>query len=107
MTEDEWYLITLAEEASELIKAVMKTLRFTAEGHHPSRPSSNNRKEMSIEALDVRVLHELCLKRGLLNAHGANDFYYNYAGKRKTVERMCELAKKEGKISGLPIVSVR
>lgn len=129
MTEDEWYLTLLAQEASELIKEITKALMFTPQGHHPSTPTVSNLQRMSTEAFDVRTLHDMCIMRGLLyNMRGdlarANPVApyleptlvdrpnfdiverYNYSGKIETVKRWCELAKQEGKIHELPIVSV-
>ena len=59
MKKDEYYLIQLAEECSEVQKNIMKALRFGLEDCNPKRPDKNNVELIEEELIDLEVAIDL------------------------------------------------
>jgi hypothetical protein len=65
MSEEDYFLLCLAEEMSELSKELFKALRFGMDDVHP-HTLEVNRARIAAETHDVRALLSICEKAGLL-----------------------------------------
>jgi hypothetical protein len=93
MNEDDYHLLCLAEELSELSKEIFKTLRFGMDDLHP-RTGVSNREKMAEETHDVRTLLQLCVDRGLLPPWDPTA----EAIKAHKVHRYLEVSRNLGKV---------
>lgn len=93
MSENDYYLLCLAEEMAELSKDIFKTLRFGIEDFHPHTGVSN-REALANETHDVRALLQICVDRGLLPAR---DFVAEEA-KFTKVARYLQVSKDLGRV---------
>lgn len=57
-------LAMLAEEAGEIVQAVMKIMRHGYDQHHPDRPAADNRAELVRELGDLRTVRRMMIRAG-------------------------------------------
>lgn len=70
MTETEYLLVCLAEEASEIIKDVSKALRFGLDDVAPN--GNTNKQNLAMELTDLLAVYDLLEEDGTLKPFSYN-----------------------------------
>lgn len=100
MTHEQFLLMKLAEEASEIAQIALKTAQFGMTEKHPDLPL-NNKERIHLELNDLlAVVDEL-------NTWSNFDFKENYAAKIKKIEKLntfLNYSIRLGKVENVPAI---
>lgn len=95
MTYEEYLLVHLMEEASEVIKACSKALRFGLD-HFNEKEGCVNRENVRRELMNTNLQAQKCVDYGLIVPTGNHDEIQEALAKG---ERMLALSKQLGRVT--------
>lgn len=96
MTYEEYLLVHLMEEASEVVKACSKALRFGLD-HYNEKEACINRENLRQELMNLNLQAQKCADFGLVVPTGGNSHEIREALAKG--ERMLELSRRLGRIT--------
>ena len=100
MTHEQFLLMKLAEEASEIAQIALKTAQFGMTEKHPDLPL-NNKERIHLELNDLNAIVDE------LNTWAKFDFKENYAAKINKIEKLNKYlgySIQLGKVENVPAI---
>jgi hypothetical protein len=89
MTNDQEYLLVcLAEECSEVTKACSKILRFGMDSYHPKDHKTTNKNNLVYELNDLMSVVEMLVERNIIPTK-----WENYAQRTEKTEKVIHYMK--------------
>lgn len=101
MNKEQYLLICLAEECSEVQQCVTKSLRFGLTDVHPKYNNLTNRARLTEEIIDVLALIEMCTEQGLFELPVTPTLQGVISAKKANVEKFIKYSQERGIVTNI------
>lgn len=98
MNEEEYLLVCLMEEASEIAQAAAKSIRFGLDDTHPNRPTENNELDLLTEFYQLLTVMELLQENNLIQKISTDQIQKIKAKKKRKLTEYMKYSKDKGKL---------
>ncbi|MGX7025029.1 hypothetical protein [Vagococcus hydrophili] len=98
MNEEEYLLVCLMEEASEIAQAAAKSIRFGLDDTHPDRPKETNEQDLLTEFYQLLTVMELLQENGQIKKLSTADIQKIKVKKKAKLIEYMNYSKDKGKL---------
>jgi len=99
MNTQDYYLLKIIEEASEVQQIVSKCMRFGLEDYHPKRENISNVELLIDEILDLYAVLEICVEEEILPEKINLDVEKAIKEKKEKIQKYLQVSKDLGMIT--------